>query len=149
MKTNKFGLLTEEAEKELISSTAKFKHVVVHFYHPEFRRCGIMNGHLQTLAQKFFSTKFFKIQVEQAPFLVEKLKIKVLPCVVLFIDGISVDRVIGFEELGDRDDFPTINLERRLMKSGVIFGDRKMPTNTWDRPVLGFPESNNSDDEFD
>lgn len=118
MREFKFGLLTEEKEKLVIAQTAKFKHCIVHFYHPEFRRCGIMNAHLQTLAAKYFSTKFFKIQVEKAPFLVEKLKIKVLPCVVCFVDGVSVDRVIGFEELGDVDTFPTRNLERRLLKSG-------------------------------
>lgn len=58
MREFKFGLLTEESEKEVIAQSARFKHCVVHFYRPEFRRCGIMNAHLQTLAQKYFSTIF-------------------------------------------------------------------------------------------
>ena len=38
----------------------------------------------------------------------------------MFMDGIAVDRVVGFEELGERDDFPTLLLSRRLINSGVL-----------------------------
>ena len=47
---------------------------------------------IQTLAKRHFDTKFTKISVEKAPFLVEKLKIQVLPCVISFVNGISADR---------------------------------------------------------
>lgn len=43
-----------------------------------------------------------------------------LPTIVMFIDGIAYDRITGFEELGGQDDFPTMILTRRLVKSGVI-----------------------------
>jgi hypothetical protein len=43
-----------------------------------------------------------------------------LPTIVMFIDGIAYDRISGFEELGGVDDFPTMILSRRLVKSGVI-----------------------------
>lgn len=43
-----------------------------------------------------------------------------LPTVVLFIDGVAKDRIVGFEELGAKDDFQTIVLTRRIVKSGVI-----------------------------
>ena len=43
-----------------------------------------------------------------------------LPTVVCFIDGIAVDRVVGFEELGGSDDFPTLIMTRRLIQSGVL-----------------------------
>lgn len=43
-----------------------------------------------------------------------------LPCVVLFLGGIAVDRIVGFEELGGKDDFKTANLERRLVAAGVV-----------------------------
>ena len=32
----------------------------------------------------------------------------------------AVDRVVGFEDLGARDDFPEIALTRRLIRSGVL-----------------------------
>lgn len=37
-----------------------------------------------------------------------------------FIDGIAVDRVVGFADMGNNDDFKTILLSRRLIKSGVL-----------------------------
>ena len=43
-----------------------------------------------------------------------------LPTVVCFIDGIAVDRVVGFEDLGGSDDFPTLILTRRLIMTGVL-----------------------------
>jgi hypothetical protein len=61
------------------------------------------------------------MDVENAPFLVTKLKVQVLPCVLAFIDGVSVDRVVGFEGLGyTQDTFTTQDLEARLLSSGVI-----------------------------
>ena len=61
------------------------------------------------------------MNVENAPFLVTKLKIKVLPCVLSFIDGMTVDRIVGFEGLGyTPDTFTTKDLEGRLLTSGVI-----------------------------
>jgi len=48
------------------------------------------------------------------------LAVQVLPTIICFIDGIAVDRVVGFEELGARDDFPTLNLTRRLIRSGAL-----------------------------
>ena len=56
--------------------------------------------------------------VENVPWLVEKLSIKVLPCVVCFVDGVSKDRLVGFEELGNNDSFNTATLELRLEMAG-------------------------------
>ncbi len=43
-----------------------------------------------------------------------------IPTIIIFIDGIAVDRLVGFEDLGNKDDFPTIALARRLIRSGVL-----------------------------
>jgi thioredoxin-like negative regulator of GroEL len=61
--------------------------MVGHFFHKDFRRCKIMDGHLQTLADKYTDTRFVKINVDNAPFLVEKLQVRVLPCVMGWVDG--------------------------------------------------------------
>jgi thioredoxin-like negative regulator of GroEL len=58
--------------------------------------------------------------VQNCPFFVTKLGIKVLPCVILFRDGVAVDRIIGFQELGGVDDFTTKALENRLLKAGLV-----------------------------
>ena len=36
------------------------------------------------------------------------------------MDGVAFDRVVGFEELGGRDDFPTLLLTRKLVKTGCL-----------------------------
>ena len=36
------------------------------------------------------------------------------------MDGIAVDRIVGFEDLGAADDFPEIILTRRILRSGVL-----------------------------
>ena len=73
------------------------------------------------MAQKHFDTRFLKMNVENAPFLVTKLKVQVLPCVLAFVNGVSVDRIVGFEGLGyTQDTFTTKDLETRLLSSGVI-----------------------------
>lgn len=44
---------------------------------------------------------------QDAPFFTVKLNVKVLPCVVLFSGGVAVDRTVGFDEYGAKDDFST------------------------------------------
>jgi thioredoxin-like negative regulator of GroEL len=57
----------------------------------------------------------------KAPFLVDKMKIKVLPCIVSFMNGQGVDQLIGFEGVGKEvDDFATSALEERLAFSGIL-----------------------------
>ncbi|KAL3425623.1 hypothetical protein PVAG01_02414 [Phlyctema vagabunda] len=121
-KNQGFGNYTEiKEEKALMDLTTGVKFAVVHFAKDDFARCGVMDGHLQTLAPKHFDTRFLKMNVENAPFLVTKLKVQVLPCVLAFIDGVSVDRIVGFEGLGyTQDTFTTQDLEARLLASGVV-----------------------------
>jgi len=44
----------------------------------------------------------------------------VLPTIICFIDGVAADRVVGFADMGNKDDFPTIALTRRLIKTGAL-----------------------------
>ena len=94
--------------------------VVVHFYRPSTMRCNILDKHLNLLAPKHVETKFVKVNVEKFPFLVEKLKIRILPTIVPFVKGSVGEYLLGFEQLGNRDDFSTDVLEWRLGVLGVI-----------------------------
>ena len=58
--------------------------------------------------------------MQDAPFFTVKLQVKLLPCLVLFCNGVAVDRLAGFDELGAKDDFRTARLEKRLLESKVI-----------------------------
>ena len=66
------------------------------------------------------------MDAEKCPFFVTKLQIQMLPTIISFIDGVAVDRIIGFEELGGHDEFPTLIMIRRLIEGGCLIGkDRK------------------------
>lgn len=49
----------------------------------------------------------------------QKLQIRTLPTVCLFIDGKLKDKVIGFEGLSG-DEFKTSELTQRLIRVGVV-----------------------------
>jgi len=149
MKLNKHGTYEEIlSEKEVLKITTTEKRVIAHFFHKDFRRCQILDGHLEQLAKKHFKTKFIKVDVENVPFLVTKMKIRVLPCLFSFVDGIAVDRIIGFEELGNTDDFTTKFLETRLSKSDVIVVSQETGSNSR-KPIFGFANKEDSESDYD
>ena len=39
----------------------------------------------------------------------------------MIVSSFYLDRVVGFEELGNTDNFPTEVLERRIAKSGMKY----------------------------
>jgi len=151
------GKLTEITdEKQVIKASANEDRCIIHFYHRNFMRCDLMNKHLEILAPRHFRTRFLRVFVENVPWLVEKLQIKVLPCVICFIRGVSRDRLVGFEELGNDDSFTTSALELRLAQSGVIeletgTGTRRQAThsNTQRSGVQGTASSKDEDDYWD
>jgi len=149
MRQNDHGSYVEIAtEKEVLNISTNTKLCVVHFFHKEFRRCQIIDKHIKIISSKHFETKFVKINVENSPFLVDKLKIQILPCIISFIDGISVDRIVGFDDLGNTDSFTTAALEFRLSQSGIIkkLEASKKPER---KTIFGFSENSNDDDEDD
>ncbi|MCJ1368486.1 hypothetical protein MMC16_007630 [Acarospora aff. strigata] len=112
-------------EKALMDITTSTKYCVVHFFKEDFARCGVMDGCLETLAPPHYETRFLRISVTHAPFLVTKLSIRVLPCVLAFADGVNVDRIVGFEGLGySENSFTARDLEARLLKAGVLVREK-------------------------
>lgn len=83
-------------------------------------RCKILDRHLVILSKKHLETKFLKLNVEKAPFLCERLRIKVIPTLALVKDGKTQDFVVGFSDLGNTDDFTTETLEWRLGCSDIL-----------------------------
>ncbi len=80
-----------------------------------------MDGHLSALAARHLTARFLNIDVGHAPFLVARLEVRVLPCVIAFVGGVSKERIVGFEGLGGGGDgFETGDLERRLVRAGVL-----------------------------
>ncbi|OQR87238.1 thioredoxin-like protein [Achlya hypogyna] len=130
------GEYREIVQDEFLKEVTSSPRVVVHFYHRDFERCKIIDmvsaallQHMAKIAKRHIECKFLKLNAEKAPFFVSKLVIRVLPTIIYFKDGIaSDDRIVGFEGLADdmrpgkEDEFPTVNLARRLAKVGAIEG---------------------------
>jgi thiol-disulfide isomerase/thioredoxin len=120
------GQYREIVQDEFLTEVTGSFHVICHFYHQEFPRCQIMNHHLQKLAQRHDEAKFISINAEKAPFFVEKLKIRTMPTLIFFEDGVALSKQIGFEGLSDKmpegreDEWKTVQLALILGKSGMI-----------------------------
>lgn len=115
------GTLSEVDEQQLLELTTSIPRVVAHFYQPDFAKCKAMDAHLERVARRYPRTRFVRVKAQQAAFLVTKLKVQVLPCVIAFVDAVSPGRIVGFEGLRlVRDDFTTASLEDRLGALGVI-----------------------------
>ncbi|EAU30593.1 conserved hypothetical protein [Aspergillus terreus NIH2624] len=120
---------TLNSDQALLDLTTETKRSVVHFAHPDFARCATMDEHMRQLAAAHYEVRFARVDVRNTPFVVEKLKIRVLPCVIGFKDGIAVERVLGFEGLasGGRDGMDAIStatLEKRLLYKGILMQAR-------------------------
>lgn len=120
LKQSGHGEYNEIFENNFLDHCTNTKHMICHFYHTSFERCKIIDKHLSILCKKYFTVKFVKINAEKTPFFTTKLNIKVLPTIVIFKDGIAIDRIVGFDELGGNDDFKTIVLEQRIAESKII-----------------------------
>ncbi|ODV85836.1 hypothetical protein CANARDRAFT_189951, partial [[Candida] arabinofermentans NRRL YB-2248] len=110
-------------EGELIRLTSQTKTVVILFYNPNFKTCKMLDNSLETLSYKHIHTSFYKIEATNAPFLATRLSIKVLPCIVMYRNGLEVNRVVGLQGLINGEDlnsYKTENLESLLLMNGIL-----------------------------
>lgn len=123
--------ITLKSDDETLRFTTEHETAVVHFRHPDFARCSVMDDHLDRIAQSHSlgeaggeEAAFAAVDVANAPFVVEKLGVKVLPCVIGFAKGIVKGKVIGFEGIcwdgREKDVRVSMALERSLLSWGVI-----------------------------
>ncbi|KAI0463561.1 hypothetical protein LJB42_002563 [Komagataella kurtzmanii] len=115
------NMKTIDTEDELLKETVDNERVVIHFFNPSFSTCRIMDEKLSIISTKHIGTRFFRIEAHRAPFLVAKLGIKVLPCVVLYYKGLERDRIVGFDRLSNsQTNFELEALEELLLDSGIV-----------------------------
>ena len=75
------------SEKDFFDEVKNSKRAVIHFYRPTTMRCEIFDKHLALLAPKHLETRFVKLNAEKAPFLCERMRIRVIPTLLLIVDG--------------------------------------------------------------
>ncbi len=119
------GTYREITEQEFLPTVTKTDYVVCAFFHKDFERCKIVDMHLEKICKTHVETCFVKIDAEKSPFFIQKLQIQMLPTVVCFENGVAIDRITGFDEVGGQDDFPTMNMVRRLVKAGMLIPKNK------------------------
>lgn len=94
--------VTLRSYDQVLKFTTDTEKCLLHFLHPDFARCGTMDTHLQKLAERHSQynhgqVKIGRVNVRDASFVVEKLGVRVLPCVIGFVDGVAKGRIVGFE----------------------------------------------------
>lgn len=107
-------------QQDFFDQVKASKRVVAAFYRSSTARCEIVDKHLSLLAQKHIETKFIKINAEKSPFLVERLKIWMIPTIVLIKDTHTEHSIVGFDEFGAVDDFDTDVVERVLHEHAML-----------------------------
>lgn len=124
-------------EKMFFDVIKKSENVIIHFFTNTSARAPIVDMHLKKLAPKHMETRFVSLNAEKCPFLCEKLRVKTIPTIVLVKNGVMVDKIVGFTQLGNRDDFTTEVLEWRIAHSEVINyeGDLSTPPNLQEKEV--------------
>ncbi|KAK6101812.1 Thioredoxin domain-containing protein 9 [Brugia pahangi] len=107
-------------ERNFFDVVKKSAKVVCHFYLPTTERCKIFNKHLEKIAAKHLETRFIYANAEKFPFVTTRLRIRVIPTIVVVINSNTVDYIRGFDDLGGKDEFRTETLEWRLSWSKVL-----------------------------
>lgn len=120
------GQYREIVQDEFLSEVTNSDKVICHFFHRDFERCKVMHHHLAKLAPKHIETKFVSVDSEKTPFFIEKLRIRMMPTLVYFDNGVAIGKQIGFDGLSDlmpegkEDEWPTILLANLLAGAGMI-----------------------------
>ena len=130
MQSKGHGEYQEVEEGDFLEAVTGSDLCVVHFFCREFERCKIVDKHMKLLAPKYFGTRFLGLNAPECAFFVAKLKVQMLPCVVLFKNGVAFDRIVGFGDLGGKDDFTTDTFERKLQEAEVITKPKRRDENS-------------------
>eukprot|EP01135_Chromosphaera_perkinsii_P009620 Nk52_evm70s1810 gene=Nk52_evmTU70s1810 len=103
-----------DGEKEFFNVSKNSDNIVCHFFRNTTWRCKILDRHLSELAEKHMECRFIKIDAEKSPFLTERLKITIMPTLVLVKKGKVMGQMPGFDMFGGVDNFKTEQLAQAL-----------------------------------
>ncbi|CAN8063154.1 unnamed protein product [Agarophyton chilense] len=112
---NGHGTVHRITEKEFFSRAKESKRMVSIVYRPGSNRYAEdLLDHISRIAQRHLETLFTSMDAEKAPFLCERLKIRVLPSIVLVKDS-EIDQVLlGLDQISTTGKFTTASIEKRL-----------------------------------
>eukprot|EP01054_Gregarina_sp_Poly1_P002517 Gregarina_sp_Poly_1__2516@NODE_1681_length_3545_cov_85_334675_g1104_i0_p2_GENE_NODE_1681_length_3545_cov_85_334675_g1104_i0NODE_1681_length_3545_cov_85_334675_g1104_i0_p2_ORF_typecomplete_len217_score46_00Phosducin/PF02114_16/7e23Thioredoxin/PF00085_20/6_9e03Thioredoxin/PF00085_20/0_00031FtsK_SpoIIIE/PF01580_18/0_06MCPVI/PF02993_14/0_077Methyltransf_25/PF13649_6/1_2e03Methyltransf_25/PF13649_6/1_2BAG/PF02179_16/0_11BAG/PF02179_16/7_9e03_NODE_1681_length_3545_cov_85_334675_g1104_i011931843 len=110
------------SEMDFFAAARTSPKVICHFYKADTNteRKEIMDKHLMKLSKEMMDIRFITANVEKLPFVTGRLNIFVLPSIILIKEQKMFHTMIGFEELGRKDDFTTQELVAVLKKWGML-----------------------------
>ena len=116
--------ITLHSDDEVLRFTTDTEKCILHFLHPDFARCGTMDTHLQKLAERHVQygdgeVKIGRVNVRDAAFVVAKLGVRVLPCVIGFVGGVAKGRIVGFEGVAFGGRESGLAVTKEIEKRGV------------------------------
>jgi hypothetical protein len=117
------GLKDLSKEHELMNYVTANDLVIIHFYQNNFPKCILVNNLINQLSQRHLGPLWLSINVKNCPFLVQKLQIKVLPCIAIYNRAILVKKILGYEFVENipSNYIPTVqDLETYLLKIGIL-----------------------------
>jgi len=94
------GKLTEVEEPVLLDCLGQSDDVVCHFFHPDFKKCALLDVVLEQIAREHYEAKFVKVNVLEAGFFVNKYKIQTLPVLCVYKKGVLQKKIVGYEGFG-------------------------------------------------
>merc|ERR1719489_171249 len=115
------GCLTNiDNEGEFFDVARKSEKVLCHFYTTTNRRCDIVDAKLKELSIKRLDIRCIRIDAERSPFLSERLKIFMIPSIMIIKNGKTDHTIQGFDELGGTDNWTLRDLEDVLYRHGFV-----------------------------
>lgn len=120
-KRNGHGSLMHITEKDFFVRAKATQRMVVIFFRPGTSRyASDLNEHVAKVAESHLETLFTTIDAEKAPFLCTKLKIRMLPSLVLLKDG-EIEKVLaGLDQINPTGKFTTVGIEKRLFDFAML-----------------------------
>eukprot|EP01062_Namystynia_karyoxenos_P058827 TRINITY_DN50294_c0_g1_i1.p1 TRINITY_DN50294_c0_g1~~TRINITY_DN50294_c0_g1_i1.p1 ORF type:complete len:219 (+),score=108.16 TRINITY_DN50294_c0_g1_i1:77-658(+) len=106
--------------EQFFKAAKENERLVVHFYRTATERCTIVDRHLDKLAGQHWETLFAKVDAEKVAGLAERFNIFMLPTIMLVEGGKTHHSIIGFDEFGGKDNFPTSRMKAVLAHQGMI-----------------------------
>uniref|UniRef100_A0A7S4PLQ9 Thioredoxin domain-containing protein n=1 Tax=Paramoeba aestuarina TaxID=180227 RepID=A0A7S4PLQ9_9EUKA len=107
-------------EKEFFDLVKRSPRVIALFARAGNKFADDLKEHLAVIAEHHFETRIVVLDAEKSPFLVQRLKIWMIPSMVLIIDQKTNHTISGLDEISGDGKYPTWHLERLLNTHNVL-----------------------------
>ena len=94
------GDCSEISSEEFVGIVNDSSIVVVSFFAEWCMNCLMMEPIIEDLAEQMKEIKFVRINIEDNNTLANKLNVSKLPCLVIFKEGVEINRLKGNQNVG-------------------------------------------------